>query len=83
MKVLAIVILGASILFGSIDINTASVKELSGLHGIGTKKAEAILAYRDTKCFENISELSRVKGIGKKTVEKNIDNLTTSKCKIK
>ncbi len=44
MKILAMVILGVSILFGAVDINTASVKELSGLHGIGAKKAEAILA---------------------------------------
>jgi competence protein ComEA len=45
------------------------------------KKAEAILAYRDTKCFGSVNELSKVKGIGKKTVDKNIDNLTVSECK--
>jgi len=81
MKILAMIVLGVSLLVGAVDINTANQKELSSLNGIGTKKADAIIAYRSTNCFDNIDELINVKGIGTKTVEKNKDNLTASECK--
>ena len=81
MKILAIIVLGVSILFGAVDINTANQKELSSLNGIGVKKADAIIEYRSSNCFKNVDELSHVKGIGNKTVEKNRDNLTISECK--
>ena len=48
-----------------ISLNHASVAELSVLKGVGRKKAEAIVAYRDTHGqFESLEELLRVKGIG-------------------
>jgi competence protein ComEA len=81
MKFLVVMVLGLSLLFGAVDINTASKKELSGLNGIGAKKAEAIIAYRDANCFKNVKELAKVKGIGNKTVEKNMSNLSASPCK--
>ena len=81
MKILAIIVLGVSILFGAVDINTANQKELSSLNGIGVKKADAIIEYRSSNCFKNVDELSHVKGIGSKTIEKNRDNLTISECK--
>ncbi|MCF6339832.1 MAG: helix-hairpin-helix domain-containing protein [Sulfurimonas sp.] len=81
MKILAMMIIGVSLLFGVVDINTANQKELSGLNGIGAKKADVIIEYRSTNCFKNIDELANVKGIGSKTVEKNRDNLSASKCK--
>jgi len=80
MKVLVILVFGMSILFGSIDINSASVKELSSLHGIGKTKAEAIVLYRKGHCFKNVSELSLVKGIGSKTVKKNKADLKAGAC---
>jgi competence protein ComEA len=81
MKILAMIVLGVSLLFGVVDINSASKKELSGLSGIGPKKAEAIVRYRDKHCFKNLNELVNVKGIGKKTVEKNRKNIKVGKCK--
>jgi len=81
MKVLVMLVLGMSFLFGAVDINSASVKELSSLHGIGKMKAEAIVAYRKGHCFKNISELSLVKGIGSKTVQKNKADLKAGACK--
>jgi len=81
MKVLVMLVLGISFLFGAIDINSASVKELSSLHGIGKTKAEAIVAYRKGHCFKNISELTLVKGIGNKTVQKNKADLKAGACK--
>jgi competence protein ComEA len=54
-----------------ININAASVKELSALPGIGKKKAEAIIAYRTQNGnFATLDDLKKVEGIGKKTFEK-------------
>ncbi len=80
MKFFVILTLWKNLLFAAIDINTASEKELISLNGIGIKKASAIIKYRELNCFENIAELGKVKGIGQKTFEKNIDNLNLSTC---
>lgn len=81
MKVLVILALGMSFLFASVDINNASLQELSSLKGIGKSKAAAIVSFRKSHCFKNVNELSMVKGIGKKTVEKNKTNLKAGNCK--
>ena len=81
MKILAMIILGVSILFGAVDINTASKQELMSLNGIGDKKATAIMNYRKETCFINVNSLIRVKGIGEKFIEKNKENLIASECK--
>lgn len=83
MKILAIIALTANLLFGAVDINTASAEELATLQGIGNKKAAKIIAYRETKCFKNVDELAEVKGIKKKVIKKNKENLTASQCKVK
>ncbi len=57
---------------GFIDINTADAKQLSTLANIGLKKAQEIIAFRKANgLFSSIEELEKVKGIGKRTVEKN------------
>ena len=67
---LALVFLVAS-LFAQVNINSASAKELSGLKGIGMKKAEAIIQYRKNNGdFKNVEDLAKVKGIGPKVLEK-------------
>ena len=83
MKILTMVLLGVTLAFGAVDINTAQMKELSTLNGIGATKAKAIISYRDASCFKSIDELAKVKGIGQKIVMKNKDNLTASECKKK
>ena len=81
MKFLFLFLMLASFLFASVDINKANKKELESLHGIGVKKAEKIIAFRNTDgCFQSIEDLSKVKGIGPKTIEKNRKNLTLSEC---
>ena len=54
-----------------VDINTASVYELAGvLPGIGEKKAQAIIEYRElTGGFSSVDELIEVSGIGEKLLE--------------
>lgn len=58
-----------------VDINHADAKALAeGLSGIGLAKAEAIVAYRtEHGPFKNVQQLDKVKGIGKKTLERNRD----------
>lgn len=54
-----------------LNINTADKEQLVALPGIGPKAAEAILAYRkDNGNFKSVEELTKVKGIGDKTLEK-------------
>lgn len=57
----------------TVNVNTASAQELSDLlNGVGLKKAQAIVDYRDKNGkFSRLDQLTQVKGIGKKTVEKN------------
>ena len=64
---------GAAEQASSVNINTAEAKELAKvLTGVGQKKAEAIIEYRQQfGPFKSPNELTAVKGIGQKTVDKN------------
>jgi competence protein ComEA len=76
------ILLFVSFTFGSVDINKANQDELVTLSGIGVKKAGEIMAFRKANgCFKSVDDLVKVKGIGKKTVEKNRKNLTLTECK--
>ena len=56
-----------------VNINTDSVETLADLlSGIGEKKAQAIIDYRELNgFFKTADELLNVKGIGAKTLERN------------
>ena len=55
-----------------ININTASVEELSQLKGIGPSHAAKIVAYREKNGpFKMPEDLVQVSGIGQKTFEAN------------
>ena len=57
--------------WAKININTASVAELEALPGIGAKKAEAIVKYReDHGKFQKTEDIVMVKGIGEKLLKK-------------
>jgi competence protein ComEA len=56
--------------WAAVDLNTASMTELESVKGIGPKKAQAILDYRKKTPFKTVDDLTKVKGFGKKTVDK-------------
>lgn len=54
-----------------ININVADVAELTLLPGIGEKKAQAIIDYREENgSYQTIEDLMNVSGIGQKTFDK-------------
>lgn len=61
----------------TVNVNTASAAEIAEtLKGVGTGKAEAIVAYREEKgAFDSADSLAQVKGIGKATVDKNRERI--------
>ena len=56
-----------------VNVNTADATAIAAsLKGVGQSKAEAIVAYREKNgAFKSADELTKVKGIGEKTVEHN------------
>jgi len=82
-SMLMVLILAVLSFAATVDINRASVKELSSLKGIGKKRAEAIVEYREKNCFQSVEELLKVKGIGKKTLEQTRTELEAGPCPAK
>lgn len=56
-----------------LDINTATAAEFAAvMSGVGEKKAEAIVAFREANGnFESIEQLAQVKGIGDVLLTRN------------
>ena len=65
--------LSAVVYAAPVNINTADAQTLSkNIKGVGLKKAQAIIAYREQNgSFKSIEDLKKVKGIGNKLLEKN------------
>ena len=60
-----------------ININTATFQELQTLRGIGPTMAQRIIEYRQTSGrFATVDDLTNVKGVGEKTLEKIRDSIT-------
>lgn len=83
LKTLIISFLAVSLnLFAAdmLNINTASKTDLvEMIKGVGDKKAEAIIAYRETNGeFKSVSELANVKGINTGILEANKDVLSVN-----
>jgi competence protein ComEA len=55
---------------GVVNVNTATPEELELLPGIGPSKAKAIVEYRAKKPFKDPRHLIRVKGIGRKILQR-------------
>ena len=69
--------ISASVFAAPVNINQADAATLSAeLIGIGEKKAEAIVTYRDANGpFKSAADLMNVKGIAEATLKKNADNI--------
>lgn len=60
-----------------VNINTADVTTLQTIPGIGAVKAQAIIDHREKEgLFTTIDDLSKVSGIGAKTVERLSEHIT-------
>ena len=73
LLLLLVTLLSFNVSAESVNINSADAKTIaSNLKGIGIKKANAIVKYRKKHgSFKSIEDLENVKGIGKKTIQKN------------
>ncbi|MGH8119693.1 MAG: ComEA family DNA-binding protein [Gammaproteobacteria bacterium] len=77
---LALLIVVPSLLYAgeAVNINTADKAALMLIKGVGEKRAEAIITWREQHGpFKSVDELASVSGIGPAIVEANRDNLTT------
>ncbi|MCW8919270.1 MAG: helix-hairpin-helix domain-containing protein [Gammaproteobacteria bacterium] len=90
MKNLVKLFLTLTLLFGShfavaevVNINTADAQTLAAnIIGVGEKRALAIIAFRDEHGpFKSVDELTQVKGIALKLVDKNRENLAITDVK--
>jgi competence protein ComEA len=80
-QVVMIVLITVGLVFaqGKVDINTADVKQLMSLKGVGEQKAKAIIQYRQMNgLFHTLDDLQNVSGIGEKTIADNKDKIIMS-----
>ncbi|UZD72805.1 helix-hairpin-helix domain-containing protein [Bacillus siamensis] len=60
-----------------VNINTATLDELQAISGVGQKKAEAIIAYREENGrFQTAEDLMNVSGFGEKSFERIKTSIT-------
>lgn len=80
MLLAALMVFPAAVMAEPIDINTADAAAIAAaMKGVGESKAAAIVSYREKHGpFSSVYDLTKVKGIGKKTVEANLDNITVN-----
>jgi competence protein ComEA len=64
-----------------VDINTVNAQALAdAIKGVGLKRAEFIITFREKNGpFAAVVDLSKVQGIGDKTVHSSRENLTVQK----
>lgn len=72
-KIIALLFVSGSLLFGAINLQTASKEELMSIKGIGEKKAEQIMDYRKSSKISKPEDLKNIKGFGDSVVD-NVTN---------
>jgi competence protein ComEA len=74
--VLFVLTAGGLLAQGKVDVNSADVKELMSLRGVGETRAKAIVTYRQTNGpFQSLDDLKKVSGIGDKIIQDNRSNI--------
>lgn len=53
-----------------LDLNAATVEQLTALKGVGKATAERIIVHRSTKPFASVDDLARVGGINSKLIDR-------------
>lgn len=65
-----------------ININTADKETLMTIKGVGERRAEAIIQYRQEHGpFTSVEQLAEIRGIGQSLIDDNRDNLVVKKDK--
>ncbi|WP_269619828.1 ComEA family DNA-binding protein [Zhongshania sp. BJYM1] len=66
----------------ALDVNTATAEELQTLKGVGPKRAEAIIRYREENGpIDSAEKLMSVPGVGASIITSNSEELTFSASK--
>jgi competence protein ComEA len=80
LMLLMLLLFVSNVMATPVNINSADAKSIAdALSGIGIKKADAIVKYRTEKgAFNAVEDLSNVKGIGQKTLDKNRKDILLS-----
>lgn len=78
-KIVLMLMLSLSFIFALTDLNHASKDELMSIKGIGEKKAQRIIEFREKKRFNSVQELNEVKGFGSKLINKIKDKVEVKK----
>ncbi len=80
LMLLLLFLFSTNLLASPVNINTADSKAIAdALNGIGIKKADAIVKYRtENGAFATIEDLTKVSGIGQKTLDKNKGDILLS-----
>ena len=60
---------------GCVDINVADQPQLMRLPGVGSGRAQAIIAARQKRPFKRKKDITRIKGIGQKSYKKMADSI--------
>lgn len=67
-----------------VNINTATQSELEAVKGLGSAKAKAIIAYRESNGgYKSLDDLDNVKGFGKASIDKLRNELSVASEKTK
>jgi len=72
---------GPAVAVERVDVNKATLEQLTELPGIGDAKAAAIVEERSRLPFANVGDLERVKGIGPGLIADLRDRVTVAKPK--